>query len=249
MIDTHCHLFEEDYDNLDELLKEIFNNNIYCIVNGCDYLTNKEAIQLCCNNGIYASIGYHPTELNKIPENHIKILEEMLLNNKIVAIGEIGLDYHYDYDKEVQKRIFKEQLDLAQKYNLPIIVHSRDAINDVYEMLKNYKLRGIIHAFSGSYEMAVKFIKLGYKLGIGGVITFKNCNLKNVVAKISLDDIVLETDSPYLTPEPNRGKKNSPLNLRYIASYIADIKGTTYEEVCKVTNYNAISLFDLNIKL
>lgn len=249
MIDTHCHLFEEDYDNLDELLKEIFNNNIYCIVNGCDYLTNKAAIQLCCNNGIYASIGYHPTELSKIPENHIKILEEMLLNNKIVAIGEIGLDYHYDYDKEVQKRIFKEQLDLAQKYNLPIIVHSRDAINDVYEMLKNYKLRGIIHAFSGSYEMAVKFIKLGYKLGIGGVITFKNCNLKNVVAKISLDDIVLETDSPYLTPEPNRGKKNSPLNLRYIASYIADIKGTTYEEVCKVTNYNAISLFDLNIKL
>lgn len=249
MIDTHCHLFEEDYDNLDELLKEIFNNNIYCIVNGCDYFTNKAAIQLCCNNGIYASIGYHPTELSKIPENHIKILEEMLLNNKIVAIGEIGLDYHYDYDKEVQKRIFKEQLDLAQKYNLPIIVHSRDAINDVYEMLKNYKLRGIIHAFSGSYEMAVKFIKLGYKLGIGGVITFKNCNLKNVVAKISLDDIVLETDSPYLTPEPNRGKKNSPLNLRYIASYIADIKGTTYEEVCKVTNYNAISLFDLNIKL
>ena len=249
MIDTHCHLFEEDYDNLDELLKEIFNNNIYCIVNGSDYPTNKAAIQLCCNNGIYASIGYHPTELSKIPENHIKILEEMLLNNKIVAIGEIGLDYHYDYDKEVQKRIFKEQLDLAQKYNLPIIVHSRDAINDVYEMLKNYKLRGIIHAFSGSYEMAVKFIKLGYKLGIGGVITFKNCNLKNVVAKISLDDIVLETDSPYLTPEPNRGKKNSPLNLRYIASYIADIKGTTYEEVCKVTNYNAISLFDLNIKL
>ena len=173
----------------------------------------------------------------------------MLLNNKIVAIGEIGLDYHYDYDKEVQKRIFKEQLDLAQKYNLPIIVNSRDDNNYVYEMLKNYKLRGIIHAFSGSYEMAVKFIKLGYKLGIGGVITFKNCNLKNVVAKISLDDIVLETDSPYLTPEPNRGKKNSPLNLRYIASYIADIKGTTYEEVCKVTNYNAISLFDLNIKL
>ena len=141
MIDTHCHLFEEDYDNLDELLKEIFNNNVYCIVNGCDYLTNKAAIQLCCNNGIYASIGYHPTELSKIPENHIKILEEMLLNNKIVAIGEIGLDYHYDYDKEVQKRIFKEQLDLAQKYNLPIIVHSRDAINDVYEMLGHDKTK------------------------------------------------------------------------------------------------------------
>ena len=246
MIDTHCHLFEEDYDNLDELLKEIFNNNIYCIVNGCDYFTNKAAIQLCCNNGIYASIGYHPTELSKIPENHIKILEEMLLNNKIVAIGEIGLDYHYDYDKEVQKRIFKEQLDLAQKYNLPIIVHSRDAINDVYEMLKNYKLRGIIHAFSGSYEMAVKFIKLGYKLGIGGVITFKNCNLKNVLAKIPLGNIILETDSPYLTPVPFRGKKNSSKYLKYVAEKISEILEISVENVSLETTKNACGVFDLD---
>ena len=129
---------------------------------------------------------------------------------------------------------------------MPVIIHARECINDMYNILKDYNLKGIIHAYSGSYEMAREFIKLGYKIGIGGVITFKNSNLKEVVRKIDIKDIVLETDSPYLTPEPNRGKKNSPLYLKYIIDTIANVKNMTYESVVNITTQTAISLFDLN---
>lgn len=246
IIDTHCHLFSEDYDDLDKLVKEMKENNIYAVVNGFDLKSNKEAILMKNKyNNIYAAIGFHPSEVDKIDIDYIEYLKE---NYKYsVAIGEIGLDYHYTKEnKEKQIKLLKSQLSFATKYNLPVIIHARGCINDIYNILKEYNLKGVIHAYSGSYEMAREFIKLGYKIGIGGVITFKNSNLKEVVRRIDIKDIVLETDSPYLTPEPNRGKKNNPLYLKYIIDTIANVKNMTYESVVNITTQTAISLFDLN---
>ena len=245
IIDTHCHLFSEDYDDLDKLIKEMKENNIYAVVNGFDLKSNKEAILMNKYNNIYAAIGFHPSEVDKIDIDYIEYLKE---NYKYsVAIGEIGLDYHYTKEnKEKQIKLLKSQLSFATKYNLPVIIHARECINDIYNILKEYNLKGVIHAYSGSYEMAREFIKLGYKIGIGGVITFKNSNLKEVVRRIDIKDIVLETDSPYLTPEPNRGKKNNPLYLKYIIDTIANVKNMTYESVVNITTQTAISLFDLN---
>lgn len=244
MIDTHCHLFKEDYDNLEELLNEMKDKNIKAIVNGCDLKSNIEALDLSKNENIYAAIGFHPENIDDFKEEYL----DFIVNNidKIVAIGEIGLDYHWVSDnKEAQIKLFEEQLKIAEKYNKPVIVHSRDAIEDTYNMLKKYNVKGTIHAFSGSLEMANKFIKLGFKLGIGGVITFKNCRLKDVIKEIDLSNIVLETDSPYMSPEPVRGKKNSPLNLQYIVKFISEVKEISIEKVYEITNKEASLLFDL----
>ena len=239
MIDTHCHLFRSYYEDLDNLIVKLKENNIYCIVNGCEYFSNIESVELSNNDNIYAAVGYQPTELDNIGDDYIEVLEGMLDNNKVVAIGEIGLDYYWNKDnRNIQIEVFKKQLELASKYNLPVIIHSRDAVGDVYNILKEYNVRGVIHAFSGSYESAMEFIKIGFKLGIGGVIS-----------KLKLEDIVLETDSPYLTPVPNRGKRNSPLNLIYIAEYISKLKCVSVEEVISTTNKVACELFDLDIKL
>ncbi len=249
MIDTHCHLSITDYNNLEEIINNMKKNNIFGITNGVDELSSNEAIELSKKyNNIYAAIGFHPSEVEKISNNYIEYIESNISN--IIAIGEIGLDYHYGKENiDLQKKLFEDQLLIAEKYNKPVIVHSRDATMDTYEILKKYNVKGVLHAFSGSLEMANKFIKLGFKLGIGGVITFKNCNLKDVISNIDIKNIVLETDSPYLSPEPVRGTKNTPLNLKYIVDFIAKIKNISYEEVLDITTDTAVSLFDLNIKL
>lgn len=245
MIDTHCHLYYSEYDDLDDLLDNIKNANIKCIVNGCDMVSNDGVLDLSSKyDFLYAAIGFHPSEVDNIPSNYLEYLEKNI--EKVVAIGEIGLDYYWVKDnKEKQIELFESQLELAEKYNKPVIVHCRDAWNDTYNILSKYKVSGIIHAFSGSLEMANMFIKLGFKLGIGGVITFKNCNLKDVIKEIDINNIVLETDSPYLSPEPVRGKKNTPLNLEHIARYIASIKCVDFTEMCKITSKNACKVFDL----
>jgi TatD DNase family protein len=247
IIDTHCHLFRDDYEDIDVIISNMKDSNIYGITNGTNSKNNKEAIELSNKyNNIYAAIGYHPSEIGTIPNDYLLFLEKNI--NNIVAIGEIGLDYYWTKDnKDDQINLFKSQLDFAKEHNLPVIIHNREATKDVYDILKQYKLKGVIHAFSGSYETAMDFIKLGYKIGIGGVITFKNSNLKDVVSKIDIKDIVLETDSPYLSPEPLRGKQNSPLNLKLIAEFISNVKNISYEEVCNITSRTAIQLFDLNI--
>lgn len=198
---------------------------------------------------LYACIGYHPEVSNKIVEKDYEILEEMVKNNpKIVAIGEIGLDYYWNKDnKDKQREVFCKQLEIAEKLKLPVVIHSRDSINETYEILKKYKVSGVIHCFSGSLEMAKKFISLGFLLGIGGVVTFKNSKLFEVIEKLELTNIVLETDSPYLTPEPNRGKTNESSNIFYIAQKIAEIKNIPLENVAKITTENAIRTFDLPI--
>mgnify|MGYP003295659500 CR=1 FL=1 len=198
LIDTHCHLSYEDYDNLNEIIK---NMNGIMIASGCSDKTNREVLEIVEKyDNVYGTLGIHPEEVNNITEDSFKLIEENMNNPKIVAIGEIGLDYYWVKDnKEDQINLFKKQLDLAQKYNKPIVVHSRDAIQDVYDILKEYNLKGSIHCFSSSLEMAKEFIKLGYKIGVGGTVTFKNSKkLQEIVKQLDLKDILLETDSPYL---------------------------------------------------
>ena len=246
-IDTHCHVLSEYYDDIEMVISECRNNDIEkIIVNGCDINSNREVLELVNKYDIvYGAIGFHPTELD-FKEEYFKFLEDNLDNPKIVAVGEIGLDYHYDNtDKEKQVYIFKKQLDIASKYNKPIIVHSRDSIQDTYNILKKYRLTGSIHCFSGSVEMAREFVKIGYKLGIGGIITYKNAKtIKEVVKDIDLSYILLETDSPYLTPSLYRGEDNSPKYIPIIANEIASIKGISNKEVAVTTTANAEAIFD-----
>ena len=247
-IDTHCHIFSEYYDDIDKVISECRDNDIdKIIINGCNIKSNIEVMELANKYDIvYAAIGFHPTELDDFKEKYFRFLEENINNSKVVAIGEIGLDYHYDNtDKEKQIMVFRRQLDIANKYNKPIIVHSRDSIQDTYNILKQYKVKGSIHCFSGSVEMAREFIKLGYKLGIGGIITYKNAKtIKEVVRDIDLSYILLETDSPYLTPSPYRGESNSPKYIPLIAEAIADIKDVSIVDISRVTTANAEAIFD-----
>lgn len=248
LIDTHCHLSYEDYDNLDELIK---NMNGIMIASGCNDKTNKEVLELVSKYGnVYGTLGIHPEEVDNINEDSFRFIEENINNPKIVAIGEIGLDYYWVSDnKEKQQDIFKRQLDIATKYNKPIVVHSREAIQDTYDILKKRNLKGSLHCFSSSLEMAKEFIKLGYKIGVGGTVTFKNSKkLQEIVKEIDIKDILLETDSPYLSPEPFRGKRNNPSNAYYVAKKISELKNIDIKEILDITSSNAIQLFDLNIQ-
>ncbi len=239
MIDTHCHITSEYYNNINEVINKMKDNII--IVSGTNKDDIKEVIELCKYKNVYGTIGIYPTE-----ELDLKVIEDNINNKKIVGIGEIGLDYHLEHNKEEQINKFIKQLDLARKYNKTVVIHTRDAIQDTYDILKNYKdLKKVIHCYSGSLEMAREFIKIGCRLGIGGVLTFKNSKLKDVVKEIDLKYILLETDSPFLTPEPFRGTKNEPYNVIYVAKKIAEIKNISLEEVLNITTNTAKEQFDL----
>ena len=241
MIDTHCHL--DEYENIDEIVSS-FDGII--ITSGYDDKSNLKVLEIVDKyKNVYGTLGIHPEEASN--NYNLKIIEENLANPKIVAIGEIGLDYHYTKDNmEKQKQLFMRQLDLANKYQKPIVVHSRDAILDTYNILSNYHLTGTIHCFSSSLEMALKFIDLGYKIGVGGVLTFKNGKkLREVVDGISLDDILLETDSPYMSPEPYRGLKNKPQNVYFVLKKLSELKEINQDEVLKITNDNARKIFNI----
>lgn len=239
MVDTHCHITSEYYDNIDEVINKMKDNII--IVSGTNKEDIKEVINLCNYKNVYGTIGIYPTE-----ELDLKIIEDNINNKKIVGIGEIGLDYHLEHNKEEQINKFIKQLDLARKYNKTVVIHTREAMQDTYDILKNYKdLKKVIHCYSGSLEMAKEFIKIGCRLGIGGVLTFKNSKLKDVIKEIDLKYLLLETDSPFLTPEPLRGTKNEPYNIIYVAKKIAEIKNISLEEVLEVTTLNAKDQFDL----
>ncbi len=247
MIDTHAHILSEYYDNIDELISMLKDKNVLYVLNASS--NYKEALEIIemskkYNDFILPVIGIHPESVQD--KDNLDKIEELIKNNKIYAIGEIGLDYYWVKDnKEEQKELFIRQIKLAQKYNLPIVVHTRDSIQDTFDILKEHRVKGVIHAYSGSVEMAREFIKLGYKLGIGGVLTFKNSKLYEVIEKIDLENIVLETDSPYLTPEPYRGKQNNPSNVYYVAKKIAEIKNVSIDTVIKITTSNATMLFDI----
>lgn len=249
LIDSHCHILSSEYKNP----KDIIENSKLCgvdkmIINGFDLESSREAITLANNyDYVYASIGIGPENIDNICENDFLEFEKLINKGKIVAIGEIGLDYYWTKENnEKQIYVFENMLALAKKYNLPVIVHCRQAIKDTYELLKKYKINGILHCFSGSAESAKEFIKLGFLIGIGGVVTFKNAKeIKEVVKEIDLSNISLETDSPYLSPEPLRGKVNVPKNIIYVARKIAELKSVSLKEVLEVTSSNVTSKFDL----
>ncbi len=246
MIDTHAHILSEFYDYIDELIEELKSKNIIKVINCADSIeTSKEVLNIYNKYEGYLlpAVGIHP---ENIDNSNLKTIENIIKEHKVFAIGEIGLDYHYnDENKDEQKEYFIKQLDLALKYDLPVIIHIREAMQECFDILKTRKNKGIIHCFSGSVEMAREYIKLGYKLGIGGVLTFKNSKLYEVIEKIDLKDIVLETDSPFLSPEPFRGKKNKPCNVLYVAKRIAEIKNISLEEVINTTTATAKQIFDI----
>ena len=248
MIDTHCHVLKEEMDNYIDIIEECKNKDISMIINGYDNKSNKEIIDLADKyDNVYAAIGLNYDQIDYFNNKDLEDLEELIKSNKIIAIGEIGLDYYWTKDnKDKQIYFFEKQLKLAEKYNLPVIVHARESIGDTYDIIKKYKVKGTMHCYSGSLEMAKEFIKLGFKIGIDGPITYKN-NKKGVeiVKELPVESLLLETDSPYLAPEPNRGKQNSPLNLIYIAEKIADIKGISVDEVIEKTTNNAKELFNI----
>ena len=247
--DTHCHLYNEYYEEgIDSIYEKMKEANIIRVINnGCDAKSNKEVIELLGKySWMYGAIGIHPESADTYTEEDLKYVEEHINDPKVVAVGEIGLDYYWTKEtRDKQKELFEYQLALAERVNKPVIIHSREATQDTIDILKKYKVTGVIHSFSGSYETACIYIKMGYLLGINGVITFKNCNLKDVVEKLDLGNIVLETDSPYLTPVPYRGKRNDPSHVWEIAEYIADLKVVSVEELSKETNGNIARCFDI----
>lgn len=241
-IDTHCHLSREDYDDIDKVIEGNKNANVdKIVVSGCSRESIEEVMDLKDRyDMVYVTIGYHPEYADTVTESDLDYLKSLLGEKKVVGIGEIGLDYHYTKDnKDKQIWLFEEQLKIAEEFNLPVVIHSRDATMDTINTLKKYKVKGIIHCFSGSLETAKIYISMGLLLGIGGVVTFKNSKLKDVVKEVPSESIVLETDSPYLAPVPFRGKINSSKYLEFIANFIAEIKNISLEELAEITSRNA----------
>ena len=249
LIDTHCHVLKEEYDNVDVVITNAKKRGVQkLIINGYDLKTSMEAVEIASRyDYVYAAIGIGPENIDDYNDELINKLEKLIVNKKVVAIGEIGLDFYWTKkNADLQEKVFKKQVYLAKEYNLPVIVHNRDATKKVYEILKESGVTGIIHCYSGSLEMAKEFIKIGFLLGIGGVITFKNADkLKNVVKQIDLSSIALETDSPYLSPEPYRGKKNEPANIRFVALKIAELKELKLDDVINTSYSSVIDKFDL----
>ena len=252
-IDTHMHIGENFGINPDQYIENALAADVgKMIASFCekdDLFESTKYVEKY--KSLYCAVGYHPEVFNKIVDKDFEILENVIKSNKkIVAIGEIGLDYHWDKEhKDKQKEIFRRQLELAEALNMPVVIHTRDAIEDTYQILKDYKVKGVMHCFSGSLEMAQKFIDLGYMIGIGGVLTFSNSKLYQVVEKLPLESIVLETDSPYMAPVPYRGTTNQSSNIPIIAERLAEIKNVNIDVIREITTKNANTLFDLNIKV
>lgn len=252
LVDTHCHIFREYFEDIDEIIQNSMSNGVrMIIVNGTNRRDNEEVLELVKRYDIvYGALGIQPEEINDYTEDNLKFIEEHIDDDKILAVGEIGLDYHYECDKELQKELFKKQLDIAKRHNKPVIVHSRDCIMETYNILKETNVKGIMHCYSGSVEMAKKFVELGFLFGIGGVSTFKNASkILDVIKNISLEYIVLETDAPYLSPEPYRGKRNEPCHVSVILKKICEVKGIDYKDASDVTTRNVFRLFDKQLKL
>lgn len=253
IFDTHAHYDDDAFDgDREELLESLKENGIEAVVNvGASLKSCKTTLELAEKyDFIYGALGIHPSDTAELVETDMDWLREALRRPKIVALGEIGLDYYWDEpDREIQKKWFVRQLALAKELDLPVIIHSRDAVKDTLDIMKAEHggvPEGVIHCFSYGVEMAREYLNMGYFLGIGGVLTFKNAKkLREVVEYAPLSQLVLETDCPYLAPEPNRGKRNSSRNLPYVCKRLAELKGLTEEQVIEETNRNARRLYRL----
>ena len=256
IFESHAHFDDRRFDDdRNQLLADMSEHGIGRILNvGASIESTKRTIELAKQfEHVYAAVGVHPSDISDLNEETFAWLREQTSKEKVLAVGEIGLDYYWDKEpgvQEAQRYWFRRQLELAKEANLPVIIHSRDAAEDTVEIMKEaYRdgISGVIHCYSYSKEIAKEYIKMGYYIGVGGVVTFKNAKkLVETVEEIPLDRILVETDCPYMAPEPHRGKRNSSLYLPHIIEKIAEIKGTTKEIVTQVTYDNAMRLFSSN---
>lgn len=252
IIDTHAHYDDKQFDiDRDEILKSLEAEDVGIVVNAsASYRSCQRVVEMAQKYPfMYAMVGVHPDHVGELNEEAFVEMKKLFKEPKVVAVGEIGLDYYWDNEpREKQKEWFIRQLEVAKELNLPINVHSREAAEDTFNIMKEHAkgLKGIIHCFSGSKEMAVEYVKLGFAIGIGGVVTFKNGKkLKEVVEAIPLTSLVMETDCPYLAPVPFRGKRNNSAYIKYVAEEIAQLKGVTYDEVLAQTEKNAREIYGL----
>ena len=248
MIDTHCHINDEKYKHdIDIIVQKAIDSGVkkmICV--GVDLETSENAILISNKyEEVYATVGYHPHESKDAPQRYIYELEDMAKNSKVVAIGETGLDYYYNISpKSIQKNIFNEQIELSKDLNIPIIMHNRNSDKDLLSIIESSKLDyGVVHCFSSDWDMAEKLLKLDIKLSFTGMVTFIKDPIEEVLKKIKLDDFFLETDSPYLAPNPHRGKRNEPAMVNLIAQKIAQIKNVPLETIVESTTKNALSFF------
>ncbi len=249
LVDTHAHIYDKQFKpDFDEIIDRISKELEFIVSIGYDLESSEKSVDLAEKYPfIYGVVGVHPTDIKKYSDTVERKLEELARNEKVVAIGEIGLDYHWMEDpKEEQEEIFRRQMELSRRVGLPVVIHTRDAMEDTVKILEDYKdVGGIMHCYPGSYETAEKLIDR-YYFGIGGVVTFKNNKVtKETVKKLPIEKIVIETDCPYLTPEPFRGKRNEPVYVRYIAEEIARIKEMPLEKVIEITTENAKKVYNI----
>lgn len=251
IFDTHAHYDDKAFDDdREDVIDMLFKNGVCGVVNqGTNIKTSEFGINLARQyDGFYAAVGLHPECLDENSINDLDKIKKLAKNEKVVAIGEIGLDYYYDIPKDLQKTVFAKQLELAAELDMPVNIHDREAHGDTLEMLKKYKPKGIVHCFSGSVEMAKEIVKLGMYIGIGGVVTFKNARKTiEVVESLPLERLVLETDCPYLSPVPFRGKRNDSSMIKYTAQRIAEIRKSTEEEILTITRRNAADVYKINL--
>ena len=252
LIDSHAHLDVDEFSqDLNEVIDRARQEGVTGIITvGVDLNSSIKAVEIANKyEGIYAGVGFHPHNAKKIKEDHIKELISLASDKKVVALGEIGLDFFKNYSPaEIQKEIFLEQLQIAAELGLPVIIHDRDAHEEVLsileEMAKKYKLQGVIHCFSGDVELAKKFIQIGFYISIPGTVTYKKASkIRRVVSEISLEHMLIETDSPFLTPYQKRGQRNEPAFVKFVAQEISLIKGVSFESVAEKTSANTKKLF------
>ncbi len=249
MIESHAHYDDSRFDeDRTELLSSLPANGIEYVINvGADMQSSERSIKLAEQFPfVFAAVGVHPHEAEQMTDADFDVLRTYAKHNKVVAIGEIGLDYYYDHSpREIQRQRFVEQLALAHELQLPVIIHSRDACAETMDIIKNSKVRnGVIHCFSGSVETAVEYVNMGFHIGVGGVVTYKNAKkLVDTVREIPIERLLIETDCPYLTPVPHRGERNSSLYLKYIVDKISEIKNISPESIEKSTKTNTLALF------
>ncbi|NLN14518.1 MAG: TatD family hydrolase [Tissierellia bacterium] len=252
-IDSHAHLDDSRFDgDRDILIKSLKDNDIELVINiGADLQSSIDSLKLADKyDNIYATIGVHPHSAKEVTEETLEEFRKLAKHPKVVAIGEIGLDFYYDNSpRDIQRKWFREQLKLAKELNLPVVIHSREATKETYDIIKEEQdgtLRGVLHCFSASKEVAMEYIKLGFYISLAGPVTFKNARVAKEVAKaVPLDKLLIETDCPYLAPEPNRGRRNEPKYVRYVAEKIAELRGIPVEEVAEQTRKNTKELFGI----
>ena len=248
IIDTHCHIYASEMENAEEIIMEAADNDIHMVLNGTDPSSNREVLELSEKyDNVHAALGYFYTLADEISNEDIVLLDEQLGNDRVVAVGEIGLDYYHtkeNMDKQIE--LFEKMLDLAEKHDLPVIVHSRKAMQDTFDILKKHDVVGSMHSYQGSAEMAQQFIRLGFYIGVGGPIThINNKKAIRMLENTDINHILLETDSPYLSPEEKRGEMNTPLNIRYVIRKIAEELDMEESDVIEITTENAKELFNI----